>query len=68
MMVHNPQLSEEYYVSSFISGLGDEIRPMVKMMPSHGETSCESARLQEMIVDAMTKKQRNQTKGVFIGG
>ena len=30
MMIHNPHLIEEYYVSSFISGLGDEVRPMVK--------------------------------------
>jgi len=32
MMVHYPHLLEEYFVSSFISGLMDEVRPMVKMM------------------------------------
>lgn len=32
MMVHNPHLTEGYFVSSFISGLGDEVRSMVKMM------------------------------------
>ena len=35
MMMHNPPLSEKYYISSFISGLGDEIRPMVKMIQPH---------------------------------
>ena len=29
---HNPHLTEAYFISSFISGLSDELRPMVKML------------------------------------
>ena len=57
MMVHNPHLLEEYFVSSFISGLGDEVRPMVKMMqPTIVRQAAESARLQEM-TDRGTAKE-----------
>ena len=46
MVVHQPHLTEEYFVSSFISGLGDEVRPMVKMMqPGTVEQAADSARL-----------------------
>ena len=41
MMVHNPHLSEEYYVSSFISGLGDEVETYGEDDAApHGEASC----------------------------
>ena len=32
MLIRNPKLDEEYFVSSFISGLKEEIKPMVKMV------------------------------------
>ena len=32
MVITNPTLSEAYFVSSFISGLSDEVRPTVKML------------------------------------
>ncbi|XP_027156574.1 uncharacterized protein LOC113757594 [Coffea eugenioides] len=32
MLVRDPHLSESYFVSSFISGIKEEIRPMVKML------------------------------------
>jgi len=31
MLISNPTFSKEYFVSSFISGLNEEIRPTVKM-------------------------------------
>jgi len=49
MMVHNPHLTEGYFVSSFISSLGDEVRLMVKMMqPQTIKQTTESAQLQEL--------------------
>ena len=69
VMVHNPHLFKEYFVSSFISSLGDEVKPMVNMIqPQTMKQAAESARLQEMIIEALTKKQRNQTRGVITGG
>ena len=32
MVIHNHHLSKAYFVSNFMSGLSDELRPMVKMM------------------------------------
>ena len=32
MLVRDPHLSESYFVSSFISGIKEEIKPMVKML------------------------------------
>jgi len=32
MIQHNPYLSETYFVSSYLSGLNDELRPMVKVL------------------------------------
>ena len=32
MMIRNQHLDEEYFVSSFISGLKDEIKTMIKMV------------------------------------
>ena len=32
MLIHNPYLTEAYFVSSFISGLSEELRPMVKVL------------------------------------
>ena len=32
MMIKNPHLGEEYFVSSFISGLKDEIKTMIRML------------------------------------
>ena len=32
MVNHNPHLSEAYFISSFLSGLSDNLRPMVKMI------------------------------------
>ena len=32
MIVSHPTLTEAYFVSSFISGLNEELRPIVKML------------------------------------
>ena len=32
MLIRDPHLSESYFVSSFISGIKEEIKPMVKML------------------------------------
>lgn len=32
MIQHNPYLTEAYFVSSYLSGLNDELRPMVKVL------------------------------------
>ena len=44
-------------MSSFLSGLSDNLKPMVKMIrPGIVEQVVESARLQEMVVEALIKK------------
>ena len=69
MLVQNPHPSKEYFVSGFISGLGDEVRPMVKMMqPTTVRQAAESVRLQEMTTEALLKKQCSQVKGMISGG
>nr|XP_027120660.1 uncharacterized protein LOC113737665 [Coffea arabica] len=48
MTMKNPHLSEEYFVSSFISGLKDEIKTMIKMLrPTSLSETFELAVLQE---------------------
>ena len=32
LIQHNPHLSETYFVSSYLSGLNEELRPMVKVL------------------------------------
>ena len=49
-----PSLIEQYFVSSFISGLKDELRSMVKMMmPSTIRQAAKNARLQELTLEAI---------------
>jgi len=50
-------LDELYFVSSFISGLNDELRPTVKMLqPNIIKQAAEKARLQELTLKAIAKK------------
>ena len=59
MSSHDPHLSKAYFVSSFLSGLSEDLRSMVKMIkPRTVEQAVESARLQEMVVEALMKKER----------
>ena len=56
----NPLLPEAYYVSSFISGLKDEIKPMLKILkPAKVMVAFEQARWQEEANNALTKKTRS---------
>nr|XP_027067626.1 uncharacterized protein LOC113693266 [Coffea arabica] len=49
MLTKNPKLDESYFVSSFISGLKEEVKPMVKMFkPQTLSKAFEVAELQEL--------------------
>ena len=48
MLTRNPKLDKSYFVSSFVSGLKNEIKPMVKMFKLYTLTKAfEVAKLQE---------------------
>jgi len=65
MLIHTPYLTEAYFVSSFISGLSEELRPMVKVLqPRTLKHAADSARLHEIMVEVLMKKQRQVVKGV----
>ena len=68
MIQHNTYLTEAFFVSSYLSGLNDELRPMVKVLrPQTVAQASEDARLQELVVEALLKKQRQQRKGMVAG-
>jgi len=57
MMNAHPTLTENYIVSSFINGLNEELRPMVKMMqPATVKQVADKARLEEMALEATFKR------------
>ena len=57
MLHHNPHLSEAHFVLSYLSRLNDKLRPMVKVLkPITVEQASESARLLELVVEALVKK------------
>jgi len=63
MSVFNPSLAESYYVSSFISGLKDDIKPMLKILkPSKVLMAFEQARWQEECNNALTKRTRSMQR------
>ena len=63
MLILNPHLTKAFFVSSFISGLSEELRPMVKMLkPRTIKEAAESNRLQDMTVEAVTKQHQLLTK------
>ena len=52
-----PSLIEQYFVSSFINGLTDEVRPLVKVMQSATvKQAAKKAQLQELALEAIFKK------------
>jgi len=54
-------LTEQYFVSTFISGLKDELRPTVKLMqPATIKQAAEKARLQELAMEAIFRKHKIQ--------
>ena len=57
MLNHNLYLMEAYFISSFLSGLNEELRPMVKVLqPRTLKHAADSSRLHEQIVEALMKK------------
>ena len=59
MSALNPALSESYYVSSFISGLKEDIKPMLKILkPANVSMAFEQARWQEESSNALSRKSR----------
>jgi len=68
MLNKNPYLNEEYFVSSFIGGLKDELRLAVQVLqPKTVQEAAEGAVLQEMMFEALLKKQKIQSKGTPVG-
>ena len=63
MPTRNPRLDESYFVSSFISGLKDEIKPMVKMFkPQSLSKAFEVAELQEYALEIQSKQSKPSGK------
>ena len=59
MLARNPHLTEQYFVSSFISGLKEELKPMVRLMkPQNLLDVFEVAQLQEQSLNMLFKKQK----------
>lgn len=60
----HPSLPESYFVSSFISGLRDDLRFVVKMLgPVSVRQAAKKARLQEVTWEAVFKKNRPWPQG-----
>lgn len=63
MIKFNPGLTESYFISSFVSGLKEEIRPLIKIFkPTSLDQGFEQAKLQKQFVQAILKKQRTYFK------
>nr|CAD1818222.1 unnamed protein product [Ananas comosus var. bracteatus] len=59
LLATKSQFAPEFFLSSFLSGLKEEIRASVKMFkPSTLEQAYEQARLQEQSISAMMKKRQ----------
>ena len=64
MLNHNPYLTKAYFVSNFISGLNEELKPMVKVLqPQTLKHATNSVRLHELAVEALMKKQWLVSRG-----
>lgn len=58
MMSDNPTVTEIYFISSFVSELKTEMRPMIKLLKPHTlNQAFEQALLQEQSIMAMVKSQ-----------
>ncbi|XP_071939819.1 uncharacterized protein [Coffea arabica] len=63
VMVKLPLLSKSYYVSSFLSGLKEEIKPAVKIhMPQTLQVAFEKARWQEQYLSIILKQTKAPMK------
>lgn len=57
MLIKNPHLSEAYFVSSFISALKEEIKPMLhRLGPLNLQRAFEIAETQEQSLEVTMKK------------
>lgn len=60
MIQSYPHLDEAFFVSSYISGLKEELRPMLKMMtPTTLNQAYNQARLQEWSLETLVKRGRS---------
>ncbi|XP_026450774.1 uncharacterized protein LOC113350886 [Papaver somniferum] len=68
MLAKNRHLTEEYFTSSFISGLKKELRIVVKIFsPTTLEKAIYLARMQEIMIESTAKKARsNRLPPLFI--
>ena len=63
MLTKNPKLDESYFISSFISGLKEEIKPMVKMFkPQALSKAFEVVELQEYALEMQCKQTKASGK------
>lgn len=63
MLIRNPRLTESYFVSSFISGVKEEIKPMLRLLkPATLLEAFEIAVVQEQSLEVMSKKNKLGTK------
>ena len=63
MLTRNPKFDKSYFVSNFISGLKDEIKPMVKMFkPQTLLKAFEVAKLQECFLEIQSKQSKSSGK------
>ncbi|KAL4281537.1 hypothetical protein GQ457_03G002250 [Hibiscus cannabinus] len=65
MLQQNSQLSEGYFVSSFISGLKEELKHKVKVLePKSVFDAARQAKLYELAMEIETKKQKYVSKNI----
>lgn len=63
MLIKNPRLPEDYFVSSFVSGLREDLKPTVRMMkPPSLLEAFEVAILQEQAVELSARKCKASVK------
>ncbi|XP_057999881.1 uncharacterized protein LOC110642382 [Hevea brasiliensis] len=66
MLKYNLGLSEAYFISSFINGLSEELRPVIKMFrPESLLQAFEQAKLQEQSIEAILRKQKPYIRPYF---
>lgn len=67
LMLHkNPRLPESYFISSFVSGVKEEVKPMIKMMkPSTLLEAFEVALLQQQSLDVFERIKRTSSEGPY---
>nr|XP_027123207.1 uncharacterized protein LOC113739959 [Coffea arabica] len=63
MMIKNRNLDENYFISSFISGLKEEIKPVVRMLkPATLSEAFELSQWQEQVIRIQNKSSKENTR------